>query len=198
MQKETPLAAASKDYIQLMQAIYPYADYMAINISSPNTPGLRELQSRRYLDKLLSDIQEENGRLAAQRQLSGPKPLLVKISPDLSNAALDELLEVAADKRVAGIIATNTTLKRSNVKGNMRADQPGGLSGAPLRERSDELIAYIHGKTGGKLPIVGVGGVRSAADVQRKISCGAKLVQLYTGLVYEGPGLAGRIMRSLA
>lgn len=193
-QKETPLAEAEGDYVAVMTAVYPYADYLAVNISSPNTPGLRELQGGRYLDHLLGVLQGENGRLATQH--GGKKrPLLVKIAPDLGWDEMDEILAACQSNAVDGIIATNTTLSREGLTSSNRGEV-GGLSGVPLRQRSNEIIATIARQT--SLPIIGVGGVKTAVDVQQKLDAGASLVQLYTGLVYEGPGLPGRILRGLA
>lgn len=194
-QKETPLEDAADDYRAVMRAVYPYADYLAVNISSPNTPGLRELQGSDYLSQLLADLQMEN-RVLAEAHGMKRRPLLVKIAPDLSWSELDEILTAVTDHQIDGIIATNTTLSR---KGTIHANQKeqGGLSGRPLRQRSTEIIRYIHRQTGGQLPIIGVGGVQTSDDVRAKLDAGASLVQLYTGLIYEGPGLAGRIMREI-
>ncbi len=195
-QKSTGLAEAEKDYLLVMHAVYPYADYLAINISSPNTPGLRELQGGDYLGQLLGALTAENGRLAQKHGLA-PRPLLVKIAPDLTWAELDEILAAVQAAGIDGLIATNTTLARDGLQSDLRVEG-GGLSGRPLADRSTEIIAYAARQTGGRLPIIGVGGVRTAADVQAKLAAGAALVQTYTGLVYEGPGMAGRILRELA
>lgn len=194
-QKETPLAEAAADYMAVMQAVYPYADYLAINISSPNTPGLRDLQNGRYLDHLLAEITAKNEQLAGEQGV-GKRPLFVKIAPDLTWAELDEILAAVQDTQIDGVIATNTTLSRDGLTNQHRTEQ-GGLSGRPLAQRSTELIRYIARQTGGALPIIGVGGVRSAGDCQEKLEAGASLVQIYTGLIYEGPGLVGRILRQL-
>jgi dihydroorotate dehydrogenase len=194
-QKETPLADAAADYITVMQAVYPIADYLAVNISSPNTPGLRDLQSGNYLGHLLAVLQRENGQLA-QTYGVGERPLLVKIAPDLTWPELDEILTAIQDNNISGIIATNTTINREGLIDAKRVES-GGLSGRPLAKRSTEIIAYFQRQTNGKLPIIGVGGVQTAADVQAKLDAGASLVQLYTGLIYEGPRLAGRILREL-
>lgn len=193
-QKETPLAEAADDYVAVMRAVYPYADYLAVNISSPNTPGLRELQGGAYLARLLSRLCEENETLAKQGRLSRPRPLLVKIAPDLTPQELAEMLDVIQSLPIAGIIAVNTTLSRGGVSHPAR-EESGGLSGRPLATRSNEIIAAIHAHTGGSLPIIGVGGVFNAADLQAKLEAGASLVQLYSGLVYQGPGIAGQILR---
>jgi dihydroorotate dehydrogenase len=192
-QKPTPLEEAAADYVAVMRAVYAYADYLAVNISSPNTPGLRELQGGRYLEQLLGALVGENRALAAGGR---PKPLWVKIAPDLAWADLDEILAALTAAEVDGIIATNTTLSREGLTGAAR-NETGGLSGRPLRRRSTEIIAYIHRQTGGRLPIIGVGGVATAADVREKLDAGAAVVQLYTSLIYGGPGLPGRILRAL-
>lgn len=189
-QKETPLAEAAADYITVMQAVYPYADYLAVNISSPNTPGLRELQGGNYLGQLLGDLQQEN------RRLGGKRPLLVKIAPDLSWQELDQILTAVQDHQINGLIATNTTLSRTGLV-HPHQTEAGGLSGRPLFQRSNEMIRYISQQTGGKLPLIGVGGISTAADAQAQLEAGATLLQLYTGLVYQGPGVAGHIVRGL-
>lgn len=194
-QKETPLAEAADDYRLLMRAVYPYADYLAINISSPNTPGLRDLQGGNYLAYLLGELTAEN-EVLAQKHGVGKRPLLVKIAPDLTPADLEEMLDAIQAARIDGLIATNTTLQRDGLSNPLQTEQ-GGLSGRPLRQRSQEIVAAIARQTGGQLPIIGVGGVRTAVDVLDMLDAGASLVQLYTGLVYEGPGLAGRILRFL-
>lgn len=194
-QKETPLECAADDYLAVMQTVYPYADYLAVNISSPNTPGLRQLQGGAYLVNLLATLQAEN-RALAQAQGRDRRPLLVKIAPDLTWAELDEILTAVSDHQIDGIIATNTTVRRSGLTHPNQKEQ-GGLSGRPLRQRSTEIIRYIHRCTSGRLPIIGVGGVQTADDVHQKLDAGASLVQIYTGLIYEGPGLAGRILREL-
>jgi len=195
-QKETPLTEAAGDYIAVMQAVYPYADYLAVNISSPNTPGLRELQSGDYLGQLLGTLAIENKSLA-QTQNVAKRPLFVKIAPDLSLAELDEILTAVQDNQINAIIATNTTISREGLTSPYQ-NEAGGLSGTPLRQPSTEIIQQVYRQTNGRLPIIGVGGVRTAADVQAKLNAGASLVQLYTSLVYEGPGLPGRLLRDLA
>ena len=194
-QKETPLEEAVDDYLAVLNAVYAYADYLAVNISSPNTPGLRRLQGGDYLGRLLRTLVAAGAAQAASLAIPA-RPLLVKIAPDLAPAELDEILATALDAGVAGIIATNTTLARDGLRSPRRAEA-GGLSGLPLRTRSTDLIAHIARHTGGRLPVIGAGGVRTAADVQAKLDAGAALVQLYTALVYEGPGLPGRLLRDL-
>lgn len=195
-QKETPLAQAAGDYVLTMQAVYAYADYLAVNISSPNTPGLRELQGETYIAQLLDRLQEENEALAGQQRIAR-RPLLVKIAPDLDDGELETIVHVALQKGVDGMIATNTTLSRHGLTHASRREE-GGLSGEPLRERSTAIIAGIRQIAGDRLPIVAAGGVASAAHVREKLDAGASLVQVYTGLVYEGPGMPGRILRALS
>lgn len=193
-QKETPLLRAVDDYVAVMRAVYPYADYLAVNVSSPNTPGLRDLQGKAYLSDLLGRLVGERSRLAGAPD--GARPLLLKVAPDLTWAELDQILQVATDHEVDGLIATNTSLARAGLTHGNR-HEAGGLSGAPLAERSNEIIAYVHRQVGHDLPIIGVGGVFGADDVKAKLAAGAALVQLYTGLVYQGPGLPGHLLRSL-
>lgn len=195
-QKETPLAEAADDYIDVMRAVHACADYLAVNISSPNTPGLRELQGGRYLEQLLNTLVAGNRELAADAGTNAP-PLWVKIAPDLEWHEIDEILEALTAAGVDGIIATNTTLARDGLSESAQTEA-GGLSGQPLRERATALIAYIHRRMGDALPIIGVGGISSAADAREKLDAGASVVQLYTGMIYGGPGLPGRIMRQLA
>lgn len=192
-QKETPLEEAARDYALVMRAFYPYADYLVLNVSSPNTPGLRQLQGRTYLEQLLGEVQRENRRLA---QGGGPRPLLVKIAPDLSWGEIDQIVMSAEAAGVAGIIATNTTLERPGLS-NAQRKEAGGLSGAPLGARSLEVVRYLCAQLGERMPVVAVGGVMHADDAQARLDVGAKLVQIYTGLVYGGPRLPGRILRSL-
>ena len=189
------MAEAAADYMAVMQAVYPYADYLAVNISSPNTPGLRDLQGGNYLGQLLASLQQENERLA-QKHAIGQRPLLVKIAPDLTWSELDEMLAAIQTNAVSGIIATNTTVSREGLTDQKRVE-PGGLSGEPLAQRSTDVIAHIQKQMNGRLPIIGVGGVRTADDVRAKLDAGAALVQVYTALIYEGPRLAGHILRGL-
>jgi dihydroorotate dehydrogenase len=184
----TPLAEAVEDYVTSLRALRPYGDYFAVNVSSPNTPGLRQLQDRDALDELL-------GALTAT---AGGKPLLVKVAPDLSEAALDGVVEVCLRHRVAGLIATNTTISREGVDPADRgaSAQPGGLSGRPLRLRARDVVGYLAKRSG--MPIIGVGGIMDIDDAQRLVDAGASLVQLYTGLVYRGPALVRRCVATLA
>jgi dihydroorotate dehydrogenase len=187
--KVTPLDDAVGDYVASLTALYPYGDYFAVNVSSPNTPGLRTLQDRGHLDALL----------AALRSV-GPKPLLVKVAPDLTDAALGEILDVCDKHGVAGLIATNTTLSRDGVAPGdaVTATQAGGLSGAPLTARAREVVRFVATETGGRLPIIGVGGVMHPDDAVRLLDAGASLVQLYTGLIYGGPALVRGCVRALS
>lgn len=192
-QKETPLDDAADDYLAVMRAVYPWADYLAVNISSPNTPDLRRLQGADYLTALLAQLKEAAQALAAQHTVA-PRPLLVKIAPDLDWDEIDTIAGVAADRGLAGIIATNTTLSRAGVT-SAAAGEAGGLSGAPLAARSRAIVRHLAQRTA--LPIIGVGGIASAADARALLDAGALLVQVYTGLVYAGPTLAGAIVRGL-
>lgn len=187
--KVTPLEEAVADYVASLEALYPYGDYFAVNVSSPNTPGLRTLQDRGHLDVLLPAL-----------RAVGPKPLLVKVAPDLTDAALGEVLEVCETHGVAGLIATNTTLARDGVApaDSGVATQAGGLSGAPLTRRAREVVAFVTRETGGRLPVIGVGGVMRPDDAVRLRDAGASLVQLYTGLIYSGSALARGCVRALS
>jgi dihydroorotate dehydrogenase len=193
--KVTPLEDAVEDYVTSLNRLYRYGDYFAVNVSSPNTPGLRSLQDAGHLRELLTALHAE----AAALTVAGldPKPILVKIAPDLTTSAIDELLEVCTGTGVAGIIATNTTIGRPGVETHPLAEQTGGLSGRPLAETSAKVVAHIHNETAGALPIIGVGGIVDAADATRLFDAGASLVQVYSGLIYRGPGLVRSINRSL-
>ncbi len=188
-QKETPLTQAAEDYASVLRAVFLYADYLVVNISSPNTPELRELQGELYLGDLLGALAAENKQQASRLQKK-PRPLLVKIAPDLSHSELSTILQVALDNEIDGIIATNTTVRRNGLSSNNK-DETGGLSGKPLAAQSLEIISLIASETAGRLPIIGVGGVSTADDVRAMQDAGADLVQIYSALVYEGPGLAG-------
>ncbi len=192
--KDTPLEEAARDYLSLMQTFAPLADYLAINVSSPNTLGLRSLQARDNLGELLALLAEQ--RRAQMQQLGHPLPLLVKLAPDLTDEELDDALYAILSTGMDGVIATNTTTSREGLQTPL-AREAGGLSGVPLRQRSTQMIRQIYTRTQGKLPIIGVGGVSNAEDVKEKLDAGAALVQLYTGLIYEGPGLVQKILRGL-
>ena len=193
-QMGTPLEQAHEDYAFLMDRSFEYVDYFAINISSPNTPRLRELQKSEQLEHLLNSLQLVNKNLALQHETQ-PKPLLLKISPDLSWDQLDAVMDASLQCGISGIIATNTTTDRSGLTSGHRAEI-GGLSGRPLIERSNEIISYITRNSSGRLPVIGVGGVFDVNDVREKIDAGAVLVQIFTGFIYQGPGMVGKILRT--
>jgi dihydroorotate dehydrogenase len=190
--KLTANEEAEADYLACIERLHPHADYLVVNISSPNTPGLRALQEKAQLTRLLSACV---GRLAT---LAPGKPLLVKLAPDLAPEALDEAVDVAVATGVAGIIATNTTLSREGVEGHPRAGEAGGLSGAPLGGRANEAIRRCHARAAGRLVIVGCGGVMSGDDAYARIRAGASLVQVYTGFIFGGPGFVRAVNRRLA
>jgi dihydroorotate dehydrogenase len=192
--KDTPIESAEHDYVQLLRSFAAHVDYLTINISSPNTVGLRRLQERHALDNLLRKVNTERERLYSE--IPNRLPILVKLAPDLSNVELDDALEVIFGNQMDGVIATNTTLSRDGVTSHLAAES-GGLSGAPLFSRSLEMVSKIYRRTGGKLPVIGVGGIFDATGVQHFLDAGATLVQLYTGMVYEGPGLVKRILKDL-
>jgi dihydroorotate dehydrogenase len=194
--KVTALEDAVADYQASLRSLYPYADYFAINVSSPNTPGLRALQDKSALAELLAELRSTSAGLAAGRE---PTPLLVKVAPDLSDAALAELLEVCDAHGVAGIIATNTTLARDGLTGAEAhlGKEAGGLSGRPLAARAREVVRFVHNHTEGRLPIIGVGGIFSGHDAQLMLDAGASLVQVYTGFALKGPGLLREINQAL-
>ena len=192
--KITPNENANDDYLQCFKALYPYVDYFVVNVSSPNTPNLRALQEKEPLTQLLSLLQSENDKMPAK------KPILLKIAPDLNSNELDDVIEVVQTCKLDGIVATNTTLDRSNLKASIEqtdAIGAGGVSGKPLTKKSTEIIRYIHQKTNGKIPIIGVGGIHSAQDAIDKLNAGASLVQLYTGFIYEGPALIKKINQEI-
>ena len=181
--KSTPNAEAKLDYLKCFKKLYDYVDYFVINISSPNTPGLRELQTPNFLRDLFKDVNIERAKRMKY------KPILIKISPDLEKNKIDELLQIIKHCKIDGIVATNTTVNFPKLVSKSK-NESGGLSGAPLQKKSNQIISYISKKTDGKLPIIGVGGILSAKDAINKLRCGAHLVQLYTGIIYEGPVIA--------
>lgn len=197
--KVTPLGEAATDYANSLRTLWKTLDFFVVNVSSPNTPNLRELQDKSALDEILAALQETNLAMAAENR-SAAKPILVKIAPDLTFEAIDEILELAEPRRLAGLVATNTTISRpetQNERLRVVYGQAGGLSGAPLRTRSTEVIRHIYRQCCGKLPIIGVGGIFTAEEAWEKILAGASLLQIYTGLVYEGPGVVKGIVRGL-
>ncbi|HEX6136934.1 MAG TPA: quinone-dependent dihydroorotate dehydrogenase [Casimicrobiaceae bacterium] len=193
---DTPNERAADDYVACLRAVHAHASYVTINVSSPNTQGLRDLQAEEALGRLLARLVRERDDLA---QRSGRRvPLAVKIAPDLDDGALRAIARLLAAHRIDGAIATNTTLARDGVAGLPHAAEPGGLSGAPLRERATAVLRTLAKALDGALPIVGVGGIMSGNDAREKLAAGATLVQLYTGLIYRGPALVGECVRALA
>ena len=188
--KVTPNSQAKNDYIICFKELYNYVDYFVVNVSSPNTPGLRELQSKEFLNDLFIDL----NKLRSNETVK--KPILIKISPDLSKEKILEILEVIDTNNIDGIIATNTTIDYPNLKSKNK-NETGGLSGAPLYDKSNEVISFISKKTNGKLPIIGVGGISTPEQAVKKIEAGAHLIQLYTGIIYEGPGIVRKINKKL-
>ncbi|MBC7777426.1 MAG: quinone-dependent dihydroorotate dehydrogenase [Phycisphaerae bacterium] len=201
--KVTPNEEAANDYLICFEKLFPWVDYFVVNVSSPNTPGLRELQEKEPLTRLLNLLQEKN------RTQKSPKPILLKIAPDLNNDQLDDIAEIVRATGLAGVIATNTTVSRAGLK---TPENPpshlgrgrgwgsigmGGLSGVPVRERATEVIRYLRGKLGKEVAIIGVGGIDSAQSAKEKLDAGADLVQMYTGLIYEGPGLVRKILEEI-
>lgn len=197
--KVTPLEEATADYRFSLRQLEPYARYLVVNVSSPNTPGLRLLQEAGPLRELLSPMRAEAVELARARG-EAPRPILLKISPDLSDEQVDEIAAIAVAEGVAGIIAVNTTIGREGLRtppGRLDAFGPGGISGAPLRPRAHEIVSRLYRRTAGALPLVSVGGIFGAEEAWRRIRAGASLIQLYTGFIYRGPTLAREINRGL-
>jgi dihydroorotate dehydrogenase len=192
--KDTPLEEAAEDYITLLRAFTSLADFLTINISSPNTIGLRRLQGREMLEQLLGAIAKEREQIMLGR--GGHRPILVKLAPDLSDAELEDALGVILEAGMDGVIATNTTLAREGLRSKYR-EETGGLSGGPLRVRSEAMLEKIVRRVNGKVPILSVGGILSPEDVKRRLGMGATLIQVYTGLIYRGPGLVREIVRAL-
>jgi dihydroorotate dehydrogenase len=192
--KDTPNQSAAEDYLDCLRLFFTRADYFAINVSSPNTLGLRQLQGKAYLNELLFSLVAERNRL--RDDLGKDPPIFVKLSPDLSDDELDDALQVISDSKVEGVIATNTTVQREDLL-SPDPQQQGGLSGTPLRELSTSLVRKIHKRTGGELPIIGVGGISSVDDAREKLDAGAGLVQIYTGLIFKGPGLVRELVENL-
>jgi len=191
--KVTPNEDAWKDYEICFTALHPYVDYFVVNVSSPNTPGLRELQEKESLRKILTHLQTIN---TVQPQ---PKPLLLKIAPDLTQEQIDDVIDLALEINLDGFVATNTTISRESLSQEsfVRSREQGGLSGLPLKQRSTEIVKYICDKTKGKIPVIASGGIFTGADAREKIDAGACLVQVWTGFIYEGPSIVKRICRTL-
>lgn len=197
--KVTPNENALDDYVICFNALYDLVDYFVVNVSSPNTPGLRALQEKEPLMKILNRLMEIRAG-----KLNGPgnrsKPLLLKIAPDLTNEQLDDIIEIVRETKIDGVVATNTTISREGLKtskSKLEAIGSGGLSGKPLTRRSTEVVRYLHEKSNGGFPIIASGGIHSASDAIEKLKAGASLVQIYTGFIYEGPGLIKRINQEL-
>jgi dihydroorotate dehydrogenase len=194
--KITPNDEAIKDYLICFDALFPHVDYFAVNVSSPNTPGLRELQDKEPLKALLNELKKENAKYG---QSNGKeKPILLKIAPDLTDDQLLDIIAIVAETKIDGVIATNTTISRANLKSDLvSTEEKGGLSGKPLKNRSTEVIRFLAEKSGKAFPIIGVGGIHSEKDALEKLEAGADLIQLYTGFIYEGPALVKRINKAL-
>jgi len=189
--KVTPNEEAVNDYIKCFDRLFDVVDYFVVNVSSPNTPGLRALQEKEPLMHILNMLQQRNSKNGISR------PILLKIAPDLTNEQLDDIVDIVKETKIAGIIATNTTIVREGLKTEKLSGETGGLSGKPLTERSTEVIRYLSKKSNGAFPIIGVGGIHSPEDAIEKLKAGASLIQLYTGFIYEGPGLIKRINKKI-
>jgi len=192
--KDTPNENATEDYEKSFMELYRVVDYFVVNVSSPNTPGLRQLQDKEPLTQLLNRLQTLN------KQQGGSKPILLKIAPDLTNEQLDDIVDIVRSTEIHGIVATNTTITRTGLKtpsNEINNAGVGGLSGLPLKERATAIIKYIHEKSHGEIPIIAVGGIFTAEDAIEKLNAGAALVQVYTGFIYEGPGIAKKICKGL-
>ncbi|ERM82544.1 dihydroorotate dehydrogenase [Rhodonellum psychrophilum GCM71 = DSM 17998] len=192
--KVTPNESAVDDYLICLEELHPYVDYFVVNVSSPNTPNLRDLQEKEPLKKLLSAVKSAND------QKGKPKPILLKIAPDLTNGQLDDIVEIVLETKIDGVIATNTTIDRSQLRtspSKVAAFGAGGVSGKVLAKRSTEVIRYLSEKSNKAFPIIGVGGIYSAEDAIDKLEAGASLIQIYSGMIYEGPGLIKRIKKGI-
>lgn len=192
--KITPNEEAEHDYSTCFEALFDYVDYFAVNVSSPNTPNLRALQDKEPLTKLLTNLKNINSKK------SNPKPVLLKIAPDLTNEQLDDIIEIVEETKIDGVIATNTTISREGLKtqdSKIKNMGAGGLSGKPLTKRSTEVVRYLSEKSNNAFPIIAVGGIHTAEDAIEKLEAGASLVQIYTGFIYEGPGIAKRINKKI-
>lgn len=195
--KITPNDQATEDYIICTQALWPHVDYFVVNVSSPNTPGLRELQEKAPLTALLKALKAENAVLAT-KYAQKPKPFLLKIAPDLTEHQLLDIIAIIQETQIDGVIATNTTISREGLLSEeLMVNETGGLSGVPVRKRSTEVIRFLSEKSKKAFPIVGVGGIHSAEDALEKIEAGATLIQLWTGFVYEGPALVKKINKAI-
>lgn len=186
----TPNEEATSDYEICFDALYDYVDYFVVNVSSPNTPNLRALQDKEPLTQLLQTLQNKNIAKVS------PKPILLKIAPDLTDEQLLDIIDIMAETKIAGLIATNTTLSREGLLSEAKGET-GGLSGKPLKNRSTEVIRFLTEKSNRAFPIIGVGGIHSAEDAMEKLEAGASLIQLYTGFIYEGPALVKAINKAI-
>lgn len=194
--KITPNENAWKDYGICFRELFDCVDYFVVNVSSPNTPGLRELQEKASLHKILTQLQAINHELSQQLKMP-PRPLLLKIAPDLTNEQIDDVIDLAMEINLDGLVATNTTISRENLltsAAGLEKIGPGGLSGEPLKKRSTEVVRYISHKSKGRIPVIASGGIFNAEDVKDKLSVGAMLVQVWTGFIYEGPGIVKKIL----
>ena len=190
--KLTPNEDAVDDYIKCFNALFDYVDYFVVNVSSPNTPGLRDLQEKEPLLYILNYLQQYNN------QNEKPKPILLKIAPDLTDSQLDDIIDIVLESKIAGVIATNTTISREGLKSNPEiVKETGGVSGKPLKNRSTEVIRYLSEKSNKAFPIIGVGGIHTAEDAKEKLEAGASLLQVYTGFIYEGPAVVKNICKGL-
>lgn len=192
--KITPNEEANSDYLKCFEALYPYVDYFVVNVSSPNTPNLRELQEKGPLTELLSALKIANSKKEKE------KPILLKIAPDLTDEQLNDIVDIVQEVKIDGLIATNTTISRDKLTttaSDLEKIGAGGVSGKPLTSRSTEVIRYLNKRSGGSFPIIGVGGIHSPEDAIEKLKAGASLVQVYTGFIYEGPGLVKRINQEI-
>ena len=188
---------AVTDYLICFEALFKHVDYFVVNVSSPNTPGLRELQDRKPLEAILKQLKRENHKLA-QKENQNEKPILLKIAPDLTDEQLLDIIKIVHTTKIDGVIATNTTISRENLKSDLYlTEEKGGLSGQPLRDRSTAVIRFLAEKSNKAFPIIGAGGIHSAEDALEKLEAGADLVQLYTGFIYEGPSLIKRINKGI-
>ncbi|MEM7484657.1 MAG: quinone-dependent dihydroorotate dehydrogenase [Bacteroidota bacterium] len=195
--KATSNESAIKDYLICFDALFEHVDYFVVNVSSPNTPGLRELQDRKPLTELLNKLKRQNGKLAGKYNVK-EKPILLKIAPDLTDDQLLDIVGIMAHTAIDGIIATNTTISRKGLTSDLIvAEEKGGLSGKPLAKRSTEVIRFLSEKSNKAFPIIGVGGIHSPEDALEKLDAGADLIQLYTGFVYEGPAIVKKINQAL-
>jgi len=190
--KQTPNEDALGDYIKCFDRLFDVVDYFVVNVSSPNTPGLRELQEKEPLKNILSTLQQRNRKNGIYR------PILLKIAPDLTNSQLNDIIDIVKETEIAGVIATNTTTSREGlISSSFLKDQSGGLSGKPLAKRSTEVIRYLSERSNKAFPLIGVGGIHTPEDAIEKLNAGASLVQIYTGFIYEGPGLIRRICKGI-